>query len=65
MKAKFISISKSWTTFYPDGSIKDFGLRVIKHRLSYCDWNDEKKDWNYFSFPCSCEICKETSQQAV
>jgi hypothetical protein len=63
MKAKFISISKSWTTFYPDGSIKDFGLRVIKHKLSYAQWNDSQKNWDYVLTQCDCEICQETKKE--
>lgn len=61
--AKFVHISKSWVTRNSDGSLKDFGIRIIKHRESFCQWNDEKNDWDYFSRHCHCEICQEAKPQ--
>lgn len=64
-KIHYLHISRSWITRNEDGSIKDFGIRIIKHRESYCQWNDDKKDWDYITVPCNCEICQETKQQPV
>jgi len=64
-KVRYLHLSKSWTTFNPDGSIKDFGLRIIKHKESYAQWNDKKNDWDYVNVPCNCEICQETKKQPV
>jgi len=55
--AKYLTILKSWTTRNPDGSIKDFGLKTIRHKESYAQWNDTKNDWDYIKVPCNCEIC--------
>jgi hypothetical protein len=55
-----LTIHKSWQTRNPDGSLKDFGLRVIRHKESYAEWDDKKKDWNYVTVHCNCELCKET-----
>lgn len=56
---RFLTIHRSWSTRNPDGSYKDFGLKVIRHKESYCQWNDEKGDWDYVSVPCNCDICNE------
>jgi hypothetical protein len=60
--SSFIHISRSWTTFNPDGSIKDFGLKTIKHKLSFAVWNDPKKNWDYLIVPCNCIICQEENR---
>lgn len=64
-KTKYLHISKSWTIFNTDGSIKDFCIRIIKHKESYAEWNDNKKDWDYINVPCNCELCQETKKQPV
>ena len=64
-KVHYLHISRSWTTYDEDGNLKDFGIRIIKHRESYCQWNDEKKDWDYINVTCNCEICQETKGQPV
>ena len=56
---RYVYLSKSWTTFNPDGSIKDLGLRTIKHKESYAEWNDNRNDWDYVIVPCNCEICQD------
>jgi hypothetical protein len=59
-KPKYIHISRSYTIRNNDGSIKDFGLIIIKHKVSYALWDDLKNDWDYITVPCNCEICRET-----
>lgn len=58
MKNNYIIIHQSWTKRNPDGSIKELGLKAIKHNQSYAEWNDEKNDWDYVHLPCNCELCK-------
>lgn len=64
-RVRYMYLTKSWTTRNPDGSIKDLGVRIIKHKLSYAEWNDNKQDWDYVNVPCNCEICQETKKQPV
>lgn len=54
-------IHRSFTTRNADGSIKDFGLKQIRHNESYCKWDDNKKEWDYVDVPCGCEIYREAN----
>ena len=64
-KIQYLHLSKSWTIFNQDGTIKDFGLRIIKHKQSYAEWNNVINDWNYILVNCNCEICQESKIQPV
>lgn len=56
---KYLIIHKAWTTYGGDGNLLDFGLKTIKHKESFAEWNDKKRDWDYVNVPCNCEICLE------
>ena len=57
--AKYLMIDR-WTNVRDaDGNLIDIKCQTIRHTLSYCEWNEEKKDWDYIINPCSCIICKE------
>jgi hypothetical protein len=63
-KIRHVPLSKSWTVFNADGSIKDLGLKIIMHKESYAEWNYDKNDWDYIMVSCNCEICQETKTQS-
>lgn len=60
-KPQFLHISQSYITFHPDGSIKDLGLKIIKHRLSYAEWDHTLQDWRYVIVPCHCAIYRRST----
>lgn len=61
MKIKYVNIFQSWITKDMDDSI-NICTRTIRHKESYAEWDDEKKDWNYVNVPCNCKLCQEKKQ---
>ena len=62
-KIHYINLSKSIQTYDEDGQLKDFSIRVIKHRASYIKWNDKTNEWDTINVSCNCEVCQENKPQ--